>query len=69
MLRNGQQEEIIRRLHQGVIGGWRRSIEGNSSTCKKGMKLGSILMKGLHKGSVLCHTSLNDLIAMTKNES
>lgn len=69
MLMKGQQEEIIQRLHQGVVAGWKGSIEHNNSTCRKGMKLGLILMNGLHKGSILRHTSLNNLIAMTENES
>lgn len=64
-----QLEEIIRELPQGVIRGWKGSIERNNSICKKGVRPDMILTRGLPKGNKPCLISLTSLIAVIKNES
>jgi len=69
MLMKAQLKEIIRGLSQGVVGGWKGSVEGNSSTCKKGIRPDLILTRGPHNGNEPCHISPSDLIVATMNES
>ncbi|KAK9995951.1 hypothetical protein SO802_020637 [Lithocarpus litseifolius] len=61
--------EIIRRLPEGVVEGWKGSIERNNNTCKKGIRPSMIQTKGLRKGNKQCLISPNDLTAVIGNES
>ena len=69
MLMKAQLEEIIQGLHQGIVGGQKGSIEGNSSTCKKGITPDMILMRGFSKGNETCLISTSNLVAVIRNES
>ena len=69
MLMKGWLEEIIRGLPQGVVGGWKGSIEGNSSACKKGIRIDMTLRRGPCKGNKPCLIYRSNLIAVTRNET
>ena len=69
MLKKALLEESIRGLPQGVVGGWKGCVEGNSSICKKGIIPDMIQMRDPYKGNELCLISLSDLIAAIEKES
>lgn len=69
MLKKALLEESIRGLPQGVVGGWKGCVKGNSNACKKGIIPDIIQTRDLHKGNELCLISTSDLIAVIRNES
>ena len=69
MLKKALLEESIRGLPQGVVGGWKGCVEGNSSACKKGIIPDMIQTRDFRKGNKPCFVSPSDLIVVIGNES